>query len=368
MPDVSDDLWINGGVAPGYEPVREAFAQHTSGGSALCVLRHGETVVDLREGWRDSGRTRMWDPRTLVNVYSVGKPVIATAVLLLIDRGLVDLDDPVSRHWPEFRTRATVRQVLTHTAGLPFFPVPRDASAWSDWELLCGDLAGAEPEWPPGTVAAEHALTYGHLLGEIVRRVTGRTPGAFVADEIARPWGLHFGFGLHAADLDRCAELEFDAPDRPAQMLGDAASVHARAVANPQGARDLAVVNGDLWRTAVVPAVNLHTTAEAVARFYAGLLAGGELGGHRLLSETLVDEATSAQFIGFDHFIGQETTWGLGVQLENDGTWGMGGLGGSAGWADPARGHAIAYVTRQLGGFERVTALDAAIASVEPLI
>ena len=356
-----------GYVAPGYEPVRAAFAAQACGGSGLCVLRHGEVVVDLREGWQDTARTRAWDERTLVNVYSVGKPVIALAALLLVERGLVALDDPVSRHWPQFRAAASVRQVLTHTAGLPAFPVPRDSSAWSDWGLLCGDLAGAEPEWPPGTVAAEHALTYGHLLGELVRRVTGREPGAFVAEEIAGPWRLDFGFGLGDADLGRCAELEFDGPDWPERMLGEPGSVHARAVANPEGARDLAVVNSRMWRTAVVPAVNLHTTAEAVARCYAGLLAGGELEGHRLLSRSLVEEVTAAQFTGFDHFIGRETTWGLGVQLEGDGTWGMGGLGGNAGWADPVRGHAIAYVTRRLGGFERVDAIDNAISSVRLL-
>ncbi|AGL13683.1 serine hydrolase [Actinoplanes sp. N902-109] len=355
-------------VAPGYEAVREAFAAHPSGGSALCVLRDGEVVVDLHEGWRDAAHTRPWDAETLVNVYSVGKPVIALAVLLLVDRGLVGLDDPVARHWPGFTTDASVRSVLTHTAGLVTFPVPRDASAWADWDLLCGDLAAATPEWPPGTVAAEHALTYGHLLGEVVRRVTGRAPAEFVATEIAQPWRLDFGFALGPADLGRCAELEFDGPQRPAQLVGEPGSVHARAVSNPPGTRDLSVLNSDLWRTAAVPAVNLHATAKAVARCYAGLLAGGELDGRRLLSSALVGELTAAQFRGFDHFIGRETTWGLGVQLEPDGTWGMGGLGGSAGWADPARGHAIGYVTRRLGDFARVDAIDAAISSVRSLI
>ncbi|MEV6599181.1 serine hydrolase domain-containing protein [Actinoplanes sp. NPDC051346] len=362
---MSEKLWTTGWVAAGYEPVREAFTQHASGGSALCVLRHGTPVVDLREGWRDPRRTRQWDARTLVNAYSVGKPVIALAVLLLAERGLLDIDDPVARHWPEFRTDTSVRQVLTHTSGLATFPVPRGPAAWTDWDLLCGDLANASPEWPPGSVAAEHALTYGHLLGEVVRRITGRAPGAFVAEEIAGPWRLDLAFGLATADLERCADLEYDGRDWAEQLLSEPGSVRARALANPEGARDLGVVNGEAWRRAVVPAVNLHSTAEAMARFYAGLLAGGELDGHRLLSRSLVDQMTTAQFTGFDRFIGAETTWGLGVQLEGDGTWGMGGLGGNAGWADPSRGHAIAYVTRRLGDFDRVTAIDAAISSVD---
>ena len=140
-----------GFVAPGFEAVREAFAADPRGGSALAVLRHGEPVVDLREGWRDAARTVPWDADTLVNVYSVGKPVIALALLMLVERGLVALDDPMARHWPAFTTDATVRQVLDAHAGLPVFPVTRPAEAWADWDLLCADLAGAD-----AGVAARH--------------------------------------------------------------------------------------------------------------------------------------------------------------------------------------------------------------------
>ena len=362
---MSADRNVAGFVAPGYEPVREAFASRPRGGSALAVRRHGELVVDLREGWADLARTRPWSKETLVNVYSVGKPVIALAVLLLVDRGLIGLDDPVARHWPQFTSGASVRQALTHTAGLPFFPVPREVSAWSDWDLLCADLAAAAPEWPPGTVAAEHALTYGHLLGELVRRVDGRPPARFVAEEIAAPWRLDLSFG--SAEPDRCADLEFDQPDRPGLVLGEPESVRARALANPPGALDLAVVTSDLWRRAAIPAVNLHATADSLARFYAGLLAGGVLDGHRLLDAAVVADLTSPQFTGEDLFIGHGTVWGLGVQLEPDGTWGMGGLGGNAAWADPARGHSIAYVSRRVGDFDQVTAIDTAISSLRLL-
>jgi CubicO group peptidase (beta-lactamase class C family) len=362
---MSADRNIQGFVAAGYEPVREAFAAAPRGGSALSVRRHGEQVVDLREGWADAARTRPWTAETLVNVYSVGKPVIALAVLLLVDRGLVGLDDPVARHWPRFTTDASVRQLLTHTAGLPFFPVPREQSAWSDWDLLCADLAAASPEWPPGTVAAEHALTYGHLLGELVRRVDGRPPARFVAEEIAGPWGLDLSFGTEEAY--RCAELEFDRPDRRDLLVGEPGSVRTRALANPPGSRDLDVLNSELWRRAVIPAVNLHATADSLARFYAGLLAGGILDGRRLLGAAAVDDLVSAHFSGPDLFIERDTTWGLGVQLEPDGTWGMGGLGGNAAWADPAAGHAIAYVTRRIGDFDRVSAIDTAISSVRLL-
>jgi CubicO group peptidase (beta-lactamase class C family) len=335
---------IGGWVAAGFEKVRDAFADDPRSGSALTVLRDGTPVVELWEGWRDAARTRAWDADTRVNVYSVGKPVIALAVVLLAERSLLDLDDPVARHWPSFSSSASVREALAHTAGLPAFPVPRPASAWAQWDLLCADLAAAEPLWLPGTVAAEHALTYGHLLGEIVRRVDGRPPARFVAEEIAEPYGLDFSFGMEAP----CAELEYDAPDWPERNLGEPGSLRAQAVGNPGGALDVAVVNSPLWRNACIPAVNLHATATAIARFYA------------------VEPAALLpvqQFSGVDQFIGGEVVWGLGVQIEADGSWGMGGLGGNCGWADPAAGLAIGYVTRRLGDFAAVDRIDAALKS-----
>jgi CubicO group peptidase (beta-lactamase class C family) len=341
---------MEGFIAPGFEAVGEAFAADPRGGSALTVLRHGETLVDVREGWRDTARTVAWDADTLVDVYSVGKPVMAAAVLILVGRGLIDLDEPMATYWPSFRTPASVRNVLTHTAALPSFPVARPASAWSDWDLLCADLAAASPQWQPGSVAAEHALTYGHLLGELIRRVDGRTPAVFVAEEIP----YDFGFALSDADIARCAELEYDSPDWPERMLGAPDSVHAQAVANPAGARDLAVVNSDLWRRAAVPAVNLHATASAIAQFYAALLDG-----------RLPDLAVP-QYTGMDLFLESEVTWGLGVQFEADGTWGHGGLGGNAGWADPVHGLAIGYVTRRLGDFTAVDRIEAALKSLMP--
>jgi CubicO group peptidase (beta-lactamase class C family) len=341
---------MEGFVAQGFEAVGDAFSADPRGGSALTVLRHGEPVVEVWEGWRDRAHSVPWDANTLVNVYSVGKPVIAAAVLILVARGAIVLDAPMSSYWPEFQTPSRVRDVLSHTAGLPAFPVPRPASAWADWDQLCADLAAAEPEWEPGTVAGEHALTYGHLLGELIRRVDGREPSVFVAQEI----GLDFGFALSDEDAARCAELEYDAPDWPARMLGEPDSVHARAVSNPAGARDLAVLNSNRWRKAAVPAVNLHSTATAIARFYA-----------RLLDGTLPELAVPA-YRGMDLFLETEVTWGLGVQIEEDGTWGQGGLGGNAGWADPASGLAIAYVTRRLGDFTVVDRIEKVLGGLIP--
>ncbi len=339
---------MEGMIAPGFAAVADAFATDPRGGSALTVLRHGEPVIDVREGWADTARTRPWQADTLVNVYSVGKPIIAAAVLQLVRRGLVDLDAPTATYWPSFQTPASVRNLLCHTAALPAFPIARPAPAWTDWDLLCADLAAATPEWEPGTVAAEHALTYGHLLGEVIRRVDGRSPAAAVA-----ALGFDFGFALSDTDIARCADLEYDTPDWPARMLGEPDSVHARAVSNPAGARDLAVVNSPSWRRAAVPAVNLHATSMGIAQFYAALLDGR------------LPPMADPQYTGMDLFLEHETTWGLGVQIEADGTWGMGGLGGNAGWADPASGLAIAYVTRRLSDFTTVDLIETALKSLD---
>ncbi|MGW1448974.1 serine hydrolase domain-containing protein [Micromonospora sp. NPDC002411] len=342
-----------------FAPVRDCFHDLLSSGretgAGLVIWYDGQPVVDLVGGHR-TGAER-WRPDTLANVYSVGKPVAALCLLMLVDRGQVDLDAPVDRHWSEFRTPATVRQVLSHTAGLPAFPVPRPATAVADWALLTNDLAAADPEWAPGSVAAEHAWTYGHLVGELVRRVDGRSVGRFLAEEIADRWQLDLGFGLADADQRRCAQMRYGDPQWPARKLGEPGSLRARALGNPSGGLDLAVLNSPLWRAAEMPAVNLHATASGLARLYAGLLAGGALDGVRLFSPELVAEATRVQYDGPDLLLDRQVRWTLGMQWEPDGSWGMGGIGGSSAWADPERGYAFAYATAHLAEHDRVDEL-----------
>ncbi|NUR73918.1 MAG: beta-lactamase family protein [Hamadaea sp.] len=331
-------------VAKGFEPVEAAFRDLVSSGAesgaGLAVIRDGRAVVDLVGGVvrRD----------TLVNTYSVSKPFAAYCLLLLIERGRADLDDPVRRHWREFESDATLRHVLAHTAGLPVFPVTRTAKALRDWDLLCADLATATPMWTSGEVAAEHALTYGHLVGEIVRRIDGRSLGRFLREEVAEPWELDLGFGLSPADQARCADLVYGDPDWPVTILGEPGSLKARALGNPLSCLDVAVLNGELWRGSEVPAVNLHATALGVARFYAELMSS---------RQEIVAEAVRVQHDGVDRVLDRTVRWGLGVQVDDDGSWGMGGIGGNCGFADPVRGYAFGYVTRHLAGFDRVDRL-----------
>ncbi|MGX1615290.1 serine hydrolase domain-containing protein [Micromonospora chalcea] len=360
-----------------FTPVRDCFhdlfATGRETGASLAVWHDGVPVIDLVGGTAAtvppgavvpaSGADRVWRPDTLVDVYSTGKPVVALCLLLLVDRGRVDLDAPVSAYWPGFRTPATVRQVLAHTAGLPAFPVPRPAAAIADWDLLCADLAAADPEWTPGTVAGEHAWTYGHLVGELVRRVDGRPVGRFLAEEIAGPWRLDLAFGLDAADRRRCADLSYADPAWPDRMRDEPGSLRARALGNPPGGTDVAMVNSDLWRAAEIPAVNLHATAAGLARLYAGLLAGGTLDGVRLFSPELVAEATRVQYSGPDLLLDRPVDWTLGMQWEPDGSWGMGGIGGSSAWADPERGYTFAHATARLADHDRVEDLVEALHS-----
>ncbi len=184
----------------------------------------------------------------------------------LVERGQIELDALMQRYWPEFRPPATVRHVLSHQAGVVALDEPAPTEVFYDWDRLCSLLAAQEPVWPPGTAHGESALFYGHLVGELVRRVDGRSLGRFLQDEICGPRSLDFAFGLAASDLDRAVELtgldeafrEGNASTRP--------ELYRRAIGNPTGAQSPEVVNGRAWRTAEIPAVNGHGSARGIVR------------------------------------------------------------------------------------------------------
>ena len=214
---------------------------------------------------------------------------------------------------------------------------------------MCRLLAAEPPWWEPGTGHGEHALFYGHICGELVRRADGRSLGTFWREEVAVPWALdfHIGLGRRRARPHRRPRGR---ARRPATVI-----YAASRSTNPPGLLELSVVNGDAWRAAEIPAVNGHGTAAAVARFYAGLLGGGELDGVRLGLAGHGRGDDRGELTARDVVLDEEITWGLGVWVDDDG-FGMGGLGGSLGMADPALGVAEAYVTRHLAGHERAEA------------
>ena len=341
-------------VAEGLEGVRDAFVrcfgELGETGAAYVAIADGRVVADFYGGVG-------FDRNSLVHLFSATKPMVAFSVLVLVDRGVLALDDSVASVWPEFaqagKERVTIRQALCHQAGLIALRAPQPAETLLDWDEMCRLLAAELPWWEPGTGHGEHALFYGHICGELVRRSDGRSLGRFWHDEIALPWRLDLHVGLNREQLARTVDVEggIDVGGGDLRRL---------ALNNPPGLLDLSVVNGTRWRAAEIPAVNGHGTAMAVARFYAGLIGGGELDGVRLVSADTVAAMTAGELTAHDVVLDEEITWGLGVWVDNDG-FGMGGLGGSLGMADPALGVAEAYVTRHLAGHERAEAVDAAL-------
>jgi CubicO group peptidase (beta-lactamase class C family) len=347
-----------GGYAkPGFEPVREVFDEVLTGqggiGAAAAAWRDGEWVVDLWGGRVSAAGRRPWLADSLVQPYSVSKPFAAVCALLLAGRGQLDLDAPVAHYWPQFRAAATVRQVLSHQAGVVALAEPAPTEAFYDWEWLCTLLAAQEPSWEPGTAHGESALFYGHLVGELVRRADGRGLGQFLREEVCGPLGLDFFVGLSAAERARAVELtglEEFSRQRQARMP----ELYRRAIGNPPGAFDPAVVNGAAWRAAEVPAVNGHGTARGAAGLYAALLAG------KLLPPGLLGEAITAQCTGTDAVFGEDSAWGLGFGIDPDG-YGMGGSGGSWAGASTAGGYAFAFVTGLMGSHDRGTRIENAV-------
>lgn len=353
---------IQGFCDPHYEPVRMAFEENFSKrgevGAAVAVLERGETVVELWAGVRDAYGSP-WERDTLVLTYSTTKPFSASCALLLAGRGELHLDDAVTKYWPEFgragKNTVTVRQMLSHQAGLIALREDLPREAIFDRERIVKALEDEEPWWTPGTKHGEHAYFFGHLIEELVRRVDGRSLHDFFAEEIAEPWNLDFHIGLDEGGIVRAAHLFGIDEAWPNESLGEPGSVFHRALTNPPAALSAEVVNSAEWKMSAVPAINGYGTAAAIARFYAGFISGGSLDGVRLFSEAMCREATSTQSSGVDEFLGEPVDWGLGFQVEEK-FFGHGGLGGSSGYAVRETGSALAYVTNKMAGHDRADA------------
>jgi CubicO group peptidase (beta-lactamase class C family) len=356
--------------------VREAVAANFRDwdelGAAVAVIVDGTPVVDIWAGWADEARTRPWDGDTQVAVFSIGKAMVSVCLLILVERGQIDLDAPVSAYWPRFATRGkddtTVRMLLSHRAGLPAIRRVLPAEAPYDWAFMTEVLADEEPWWEPGSAHGYHVNTFGFLVGELVRRVAGESIGAFFRREVAGPLGadFHFGFG---PELDaRTAEFTFSRSSydpgeglegrrQSSEMDGDRRFLLARTYMNPPSLSGIGTVNTRAWRAAEIPSANAHGTARAVARIYSALAARGAIDGVRLLDAETIDEATVEASSGEDLVLGRPSRFGLGLQLTqperplgpNPRSFGHFGAGGSLGFADPDAGVAFGYVMNRLG-------------------
>ncbi|MFD4018168.1 serine hydrolase domain-containing protein [Streptomyces sindenensis] len=360
---------IHGHCDDRFAGVRDAFEENFTErgelGAAVTVLVDGAPVVDLWGGWADAARTRPWERDTLVNVWSTGKGPTALCAHVLADRGLLDLDAPVADYWPEFaahgKESVLVRHLLSHRSGVAGPDTPLTLEELYDWETACARLAATAPWWEPGTRSGYHAISYGFLVGEVVRRITGLRPGAFLRQEITGPLGIDFTFGLPESETHRLAELVQERPDRAAQaaLLDRMTPVAVASLLNPPTGR--AVANTPAWRGAEIPAANGHGTARAVAALY-GILAGrGSLDGHRILSEKAAARAGEGQGACRDLVLGDgfrhETEIALGFWLSGANrsygpdprALGHDGAGGSCGLADPDAAISLGYVMNRMG-------------------
>jgi CubicO group peptidase (beta-lactamase class C family) len=363
---MSPSFEIHGHCDARFAKVKDAFAANFEAGrevgASFAATRDGELVVDLWAGHADAARTRPWQRDTIANVFSTTKAMTALVAHMLADRGLLDLDAPVARYWPEFAANGKesipVHYLLSHRAGLAALRPRLTAEDLYDWKRMTDVLAAEAPWWEPGSASGYHAMTYGYLVGEVVRRITGATLGTFFREEVAKPLGADFQIGLAASEDARVADM---VPPSAAEIAAagagaalDPESLLGKMMGNPPLAPDAA--NTRAWRAAEIPAANGHGNARSIAAVMGVLACGGSANGVRLLGEAALARAVSEQFYGQDLVLPLVARWGLGFMLSSDhlpldpqrAAYGHGGWGGSLGIADPTARLSWAYVMNKM--------------------
>ena len=370
---------VSGLTEPGFERVREAFAHnftaHGDIGAACCVYLDGRPVVDIWGGTADPVAGTPWRQDTVQLVFSAAKGPTAVCIHRLAEQGLLDVDAPVARYWPEFaaagKERITTRMVLSHRAGLAAVAGDLALADVLAWDPVVEAIAAQAPEWEPGSAHGYHARSFGWILGEIIRRITGESAGRYLARTVCAPLGLDYWVGLPAAERARCARLvPPDAEHSAAAVLG-ANSLTVRVMTGPSGLFGYNEMwNRDDVLAAEMPSSNGVGSARALARLYAATI--GEIDGIRLLRPETVREATRVVSRGPDRVIFVETCFGLGFSLPpmlgpdcGPNAFGHPGAGGSLGFADPEAGLAFAYVMNRMrfeaGGDPRAASLVRAL-------
>jgi len=352
---------VQGHTTPRFARVREAFSANFSLpeefsdlGAGLAVYHHGECVVNLIGGFQDPQRSRAWTPNTLTNIWSASKGVLAVAVAQLAARGLLDYETPVAHYWPEFaacgKARITVGEMMSHQAGLNGFAEPTSPDDLYDWDLIIGRLERQAPFWQPGTLTSYHGMTFGWLAGELIRRVSGMELRDFLRQQLAEPLGADLWLGCPLARVSDAAEIIAPPPDRAAVVVNEIAM---RTLVNP--APLATVANSGSWRAAQVPAVNVHATADGLARIYGAIANRGHLGRTAILSEAGIELLRTVRSTRPDQLLGPRS-WAAGVALNDNGYWGPdprvfghSGWGGSFGCASVESSLGMAYVVNRMG-------------------
>jgi CubicO group peptidase (beta-lactamase class C family) len=359
---MTNSIEIHGNCDARFSAVKDAFAKNFEEGrevgASFAATIDSEFVVDIWAGWADAEQTLAWERDTIVNVYSTTKVMAALCTHMLGDRGLLDLEAPVADYWPEFaqagKENIPVKYLLSHQSGLAGVVEPITIEEFYDWDRAVDLLAAQKPLWEPGAHSGYHSFTFGHLLGEPLRRITGKTMGTFFREEVAEPLGADFHIGLAEEHDSRVAELIPPDPLRPENPDVDPNSELAKAMANPvvipEQTKDRA------WRAAEIPAANGHGNARSVARVASALACGGELDGVRLLGIETIEKAVEEQCYGTDIVLLQPIRWGLGWGLTskempigpNPRTFFWGGWGGSAVVMDLDAKMSFAYVMNRM--------------------
>ncbi len=341
---LAKNIEIKGYCEESFESVKEVFAENfrtgLDVGASLALAIDGKFVIDIWAGYRDKAQTQPWEQNTIVNVYSTTKVMAALCVLMLVDRGKIDLDAPVANYWPEFaqsgKENLLVRYLLSHTSGLPGFDTPIKAEDLYDWNYIVSLLAAQKPWWEPGTRSGYHMVSFGYLLGELVRRVSGTSLGRFFREEVAIPLKADFHIGF-SEELDfRVAELiPPNIPESVNSAENDPESIAIRIASNPI----IPVTNALTreWRAAEIPASNGHGNARAIVSITSALACGGGINGVKLLSRKTIDKAIEEQSYSTDLLFNAPTRWGLGWSLvskenpisPNTHAFSWGGFGGS---------------------------------------
>ncbi len=352
---------IQGNTDAKFSKLKDALAANFSDGyehgAAIAVMLDGKLVVDLWAGYADKAKKKLWQRDTVVNVWSSTKGIVAAAIAMLVEQGKLQYDKPIANVWPEFAAQGkesiTLDQVLSHTSGMNGLNTVLTPEQLDQWSPYVDALAAAKPNWQPGKHCAYHALSFGHLAGEPIRRVTGMSVGQFITAHIAKPLGVEFHVGLPQAQDHRAAEM-IEGSGASGWVEEVLASPYPQSCMNPTPIAT--APNERAWRAAEIPGGNGHSDARSLAHIY-GDIAGAH---SKLLSTQGRDEAVRPRFRGLDESFNTQTAFGAGFRIEDEmfdsrassKTFGHSGWGGTTAFGDPAARLGFAYVTNNMLGFD----------------
>ena len=366
------NIKINGYCDPAFNKVKDTFLTNFNkkkeSGASVSVVLKGKPVVDIWAGSSDAIGKRDWQEDTIANIYSATKAMTAVCALRLVEQGQLDIEKPVSTYWPEFtgekKETITVRMLMNHQAGMVGIKKRLHYRSIYEWDYMASELAGQAPWWTPGHGHGYHAVTYGWLLGEVIRRITGKTVGEFLKEEIAEPFDIDIRLGLDDSEFKRTAFMK---PKLLPSIHKDVLKFLWPAIKNPRGAASSAFtnpvsvalgVNTKSWKRAEIPSANGHSNGRGLAKFYGILANGGTDGEKTLLTEETIAMLSNEESFGLDKVLNVSTRFSLGFMLSqntktgafgpNLKSFGHPGAGGALGFADPDAKIGFGYVMNKM--------------------